>query len=205
MSLQCAHDNIGAGKISAVPSKMPRARAKVISSKSVFQGKVFGVRVDEVVEPGGVRTTREVVTHHGSVVLVPILPGGAIILVRQYRHTVGDYLWEIPAGRIERGEAPLAAAKRELAEETGYRARKMRLLLDVYPTPGFVSEKLFLYAASGLTAGTTNFDPDERIQTRAFPLGTLLRMIRARKIHDAKSIAGILYYAQFLHRPRSNS
>ncbi|HET9401907.1 MAG TPA: NUDIX hydrolase [Candidatus Acidoferrales bacterium] len=179
---------------------MSRARAKLLSSKTVFQGKVFDVRVDQVVEPGGVQATREVVTHHGSVVLLPVLRDANIILVRQYRHTVGDFLWEIPAGRIERGESPLAAAKRELAEETGYRARRLKLLMDVYPTPGFVAEHMYLYAATGLTAGGTNFDADERIETRPFPLATLLRMIRARKIHDAKSVAGILFYAYFLHR-----
>ena len=182
---------------------MSRARAKLVSSKIVFQGKVFGVRVDEVTEPGGVEATREVVTHHGSVVLLPVLANGGILLVRQYRHTVGDYLWEIPAGRIERGESPLAAAKRELAEETGYRARRLKLLMDVYPTPGFVAERMHLYAATGLTAGATNFDADERIETRAYTLPALLRMIRLRKLHDAKSVAGILYYAHFLHRRRN--
>ena len=184
----------------AYPSTMPRTQAKLLSSKTVFQGKVFGVRVDQVIEPGGVQATREVVTHHGSVVLLPVLRDANIILVRQYRHTVGDFLWEIPAGRIERGESPLAAAKRELAEETGYRARRLQLLMDVYPTPGFVAERMYLYAASGLTAGATNFDADERIESRLFPLATLLRMIRARKLHDAKSVAGILFYAHFLHR-----
>lgn len=179
---------------------MPRARAKLLSSKTVFQGKVFGVHVDKVIEPGGVEATREVVTHHGSVVLLPVLGRDGIILVRQYRHTVGDFLWEIPAGRIERGESPIAAAKRELAEETGYRARRLKLLMDVYPTPGFVAERMYLYAATGLTAGATNFDADERIETRPFPLTTLLRMIRARKIHDAKSVAGILFFAHFLYR-----
>jgi ADP-ribose pyrophosphatase len=181
---------------------MSRTRAKLISSKIVFQGKVFGVRVDEVNEPGGVEATREVVTHHGSVVLLPVLRDGGLLLVRQYRHTVGNFLWEIPAGRIERGESALAAAKRELAEETGYRARRLKLLMDVYPTPGFVEERMYLYAATGLTAGTTNFDADERIETRAFTLSALLRMIRLRKLHDAKSVAGILYYTHFLHRPR---
>lgn len=179
---------------------MSRERAKLISSKTVFQGKVFGVRVDQVIEPGGVRATREVVTHRGSVVLLPVLGDGGILLVRQYRHSVGDFLWEIPAGRIERRESPLAAAKRELAEETGYRARRLRLLMDVYPTPGFVAERMYLYAATGLTAGATNFDADERIETRSFSLRTLLRMIRSRKIHDAKSVAGILFYVHFLHR-----
>ena len=180
---------------------MARAKAKVVSSKVIYQGKVFGVRQDHVIEPGGVNATRDVVTHHGSVVLVPVLPGG-ILLVRQYRHTVGDFLWELPAGRMERGEKPVAAARRELAEETGYRARHFRLLMDVYPTPGFVEERMIVYAASGLTAGKTNFDEDERIETKLFALKTLLSMIQRRKIHDAKSVAGILFYERFIHRAR---
>jgi ADP-ribose pyrophosphatase len=177
-----------------------RARAKVLSSKLIYQGKIFGVRQDQVLEPGGVKALRDVVTHHGSVVLLPVLPDGGIILVRQYRHTANAFLWELPAGRIERGERAAVAAQRELSEETGYRARHFRLMMDVYPTPGFVAERMYVYAASGLYAAASTPDADERIETRPFALSALLRMIRRRDVHDAKTVAGVLYYAQFLKR-----
>jgi ADP-ribose pyrophosphatase len=177
---------------------MPKSRAKVLSSKMIYQGKVFGVRHDVVMEPGGAKATRDIVTHPGSVVVLPILPDGRIIMIRQYRHTVGDFLLEIVAGRIERGETNLQAAKRELAEETGYRAKHFREMMNVYPTPGFVRETMVAYAATGLTPGKTNPDADERIETKAFTLDALLKMIRKGQIHDAKSIAGILYYARFI-------
>jgi ADP-ribose pyrophosphatase len=178
-----------------------RAKAKVLSSKMIYQGKVFGVRQDRVIEPGGVNATRDVVTHNGSVVLLPVLRSD-ILLVRQYRHAVGDYLWELPAGRMERGEKPLAAAQRELEEETGYRARRLKLMMDVFPTPGFVEERMVVYAATDLVPGESHPDEDERISTKPFTLASLLRMIRTHKIHDAKSVAGILYYARFMHPSR---
>ncbi|HXN64861.1 MAG TPA: NUDIX hydrolase [Candidatus Acidoferrales bacterium] len=180
---------------------MAKPKAKVVSSKMIYQGKVFGVRQDRVVEPGGVDALRDVVTHNGSVVILPVL-SGRILLVRQYRHTVGDFLWELPAGRMERGEKPAVAANRELEEETGYRAKHLKMMMDVYPTPGFVEERMVVYAATGLVPGESHPDDDERISTKPFKLATLLRMIRQHQIHDAKSVAGILFYARFLHSSR---
>src|SRR5437016_6538892 len=97
-------------------------KAKVLKSEVIFEGKSFGVRRDELIEPTGVRTIREVVTHPGSVVVLPVLPDGRIVLVRQYRHATGQYLWELVAGRMEKGENPQKGAERELIEETCYRA-----------------------------------------------------------------------------------
>lgn len=177
---------------------LPKSRAKIISSKLIYQGRVFGVRHDHVVEPGGVETTRDIVTHSGSVVILPVLPDGRILLVSQFRYSANDFLLELVAGRMEPGEKPLQAARRELAEETGYRAKRFVRMLDVYPTPGFVKERMFVFAATGLTPGKTNFDEDERIEPKLFNLKALLQMIRRGKIHDAKSVAGILYYVRFL-------
>src|ERR1019366_10000664 len=106
----------------------------------VYQGKVFGVRHDVVIEPGGMRATRDIVTHPGSVVVLPILNDGRLLMIRQYRHTVGGYLLEVVAGRKEPGESTLKAAKRELAEETGYRAKHFRESLTVNPTPELSKE-----------------------------------------------------------------
>ena len=177
---------------------MRRTTARILHSRMIYQGPVFGVRQDRVIEPGGIRATRDVVTHYGSVVLLPVLADRRILLVRQYRHAVGQFLWELVAGRIEPGEPSLGAARRELLEETGYTARRFRKLLDVFPTPGFVSERMIVFAAMGLTPGRARPESDERITTRAYSLRQLERMIRRGTLRDAKSIAGILFFSRFL-------
>lgn len=178
-----------------------RGKARILKSEIVFEGKVFGVRRDEVIEPGGVRATRELVTHPGSVVILPVLPDGRIVLVRQYRHAAGQFLWELVAGRKEPDESPRVGAARELLEETGYRARRFKVFLDVFPTPGFVDERMYVLLAEGLTPGEAQPEADEKIETRAFRPAELRRMIRQGRMRDAKSIAGILYYLMFI-RPR---
>jgi ADP-ribose diphosphatase len=176
------------------------ASGKILSSRMLYEGRVFSVRRDRVREPGAVEVTRDVVVHFGSVVLLPVFPGGEILLVRQYRHAVGCFLWELVAGRIEPGESPLAAARRELAEETGYTARRFRKLMDVFPTPGFLSEHMVVFACDGLAAGKAHPEADERIETHRFTLRRLERMMRTGRLRDAKSIASILYYARFARR-----
>ena len=179
-----------------------QARARVLKSETMYVGPVFGVRKDRVVEPGGVTVIRDVVTHSGSVVLLPLFDDGRVLLVRQYRHAVGSYLWELVAGRIEPRESPLAAAKRELLEETGYTARRFRKLLEIYPSPGYVSERMLVYSAEGLTAGQARPEADERITARQFSLRELDVMMRRGSLRDAKSVAGILYHARFCRTPR---
>jgi ADP-ribose pyrophosphatase len=189
---------VGAADSSHTEKPLPSKRAKILSSNMVYRGKVFGVRHDYVIEPNGIKATRDVITHGGSVVLLPVLPDGRILMVRQYRYSIGDYLLELVAGRMEKGEKPLAAARRELAEETGYRAKHFREMMNVYPSPGCLQEYMIAYTATGLTLGKTNFDFDELIEPKPFKLKTLLDMIHKGKIHDAKSVAGILYYARFI-------
>jgi len=174
--------------------------AKVISSETVFTGRVFSVRRDEVVEPDGLRATREFIAHPGSVVVMPVFPNGDVLMVRQYRHSAEQYMWELVAGRKEPGESPRAGAKRELLEETGYRAKRYREMLKVFPTPGFVRERMWIFAAEGLSAGRAQPEEDEHITARRFPLKQVLGMIGRGAIHDAKSVAGILFYAKFLRR-----
>jgi ADP-ribose pyrophosphatase len=129
-------------------SAMPRSKkARILSSRTIYEGAVFGIRRDEVIEPSGIRTTREVITHPGSVVVLPVLPDGRILLIRQYRYAARQYLWELVAGRIDAGENPREAAARELIEETGYRAKRFRIFLDVFPTPGFLEERMFILLA----------------------------------------------------------
>jgi ADP-ribose pyrophosphatase len=180
-------------------SGTPRAKkAKVLSSAVIYEGPIFGIRRDEVIEPSGVRTIREVITHPGSVVVLPVLPGGRILLIRQYRHATRQYLWELVAGRMDPGETPRAAAARELIEETGYRAKRLRVFLDVFPTPGFLEERMFILLAEGLTEGKAEPEEDEKIVSRAYSRTQLEKMIRGGKLRDAKSIAGILFYFRFL-------
>jgi len=177
----------------------PRAKkAKVLSSTIIYEGPVFGIRRDEVIEPSGVRTTREVITHPGSVVVLPVLPDGRILLIQQYRHATRQYLWELVAGRMDPGETPKKAAARELIEETGFRAKRIRVFLDVFPTPGFLEERMFILLAEGLTAGEAEPEEDEKIISRAYTRKQLEELIRGGKLRDAKSIAGILYYFRFL-------
>jgi ADP-ribose pyrophosphatase len=185
-------------------SNKKSTRARILRSKIIYKGPVFGVRRDEVLEPGGVRTTREVVTHPGSVVILPLLPDGRILLVRQYRHATRQFLWELVAGRIERGENPRQAAARELLEETGYRAKRYRIFLDIFPTPGFLEERMYILLAQGLTSGDARPEEDEKIISRVFSRSQLRQMIRSGKLRDAKTIAGLLYYFSFL-APRSRS
>jgi ADP-ribose pyrophosphatase len=179
----------------------PRSKtAQILSSTTVYEGPVFGVRRDEVIEPSGVRAIREVITHPGSVVVLPVLPDGRILLIQQYRHATRQYLWELVAGRIDDGETPRQAAARELIEETGYRATKFRIFLDIFPTPGFLEERMYILLAEGLTEGEAQPEEDEKILSRAYNRKQLEEMIRTGKLRDAKSIAGILYYLRFLAR-----
>jgi len=171
-------------------------KARVLSSKFVYLGPVFWVTTDCVIEPGGVRVRRDVVRHSGSVVILAVDERRAhphVLLERQYRHAAGDHLWELPAGRIDKGENPLAAAKRELLEETGYTASRWKRILKFYASPGFVAETMNLYLARGLRAGVAQPEADEMIQQRMVPLSTAVRWVLRRTIRDAKTISGVLW------------
>jgi ADP-ribose pyrophosphatase len=177
---------------------MPNRRAKILHSETLYEGHVFSVRQDRISEPGGILVTRDIVVHRGSVVLLPVFPDGSILLVRQYRHALGAFLWELVAGRLEAGESRLAAARRELIEETGYTARRVKQILELFPSPGFVTERMWIFAATGLRRGRAQPEEDERITPRKFSLAALEKMIRRGSLHDAKSVAAILFYSRFL-------
>ena len=180
---------------------MPRTRkqAKVISSRVVYRGPVFCVATDRVQEPGGIVVRRDVVRHIGSVVVMAVDDTGAeprLLLARQYRHPAQDYLWELPAGRIDPGESALVGAKRELMEETGYTAELWRRALFFYSSPGFLDETMAVYLATGLKRGKAKPEEDEVIRKRMFPLSQLVRMVMTGAIRDGKTIAGALWLAQ---------
>jgi ADP-ribose pyrophosphatase len=193
-------------KPKSAPSKATKPNSKkatLISSKISFKGKVFSVTTDTVTEPGGHTGVRNVVRHNGSVVILAVdaslNPADPIILVeRQYRHAAGQFLLELPAGSIDPGEAPLAAAKRELIEETGFRARRWSRLVRYYASPGFVAETMQIYLAEDLKSGIAQPELDEKIDLLYIPLSELLAQIQAGKIHDGKTIIGTLFYARFL-------
>lgn len=177
-------------------SRTGKTTAQVISSREVYRGPAFWVSTDEVLEPDGVRARRDIVRHAGSVVILAVeknRSGPHVLMVRQYRHAAQQYLWELPAGRNDKGEAGLAAAKRELWEETGYSAAKWRRILKFYASPGFLAETMSIYLARGLRPGIAQPEDDERISARMFPLSDLVRMVRSGKILDGKTIAGVLW------------
>ncbi len=174
------------------------SKAKIIRIKIVYRGKIFGIRQDEVIEPSGVRTSREMITHPGSVVVLPVLADGRVILIRQYRHAAREFLWELVAGRIDKNESPRQAAARELIEETGYRAKRFRVFLNFFPSPGFLEERMFILLASGLKEGQASPEDDEKIEARAYGRKQLEQMIQKRIIRDGKTIAGLLYYFRFV-------
>jgi ADP-ribose pyrophosphatase len=171
---------------------MPK-QARILKSKTLYRGKVVELKLDRVIEPGGVETTREVVCHGGSVVVIPHLPDGRVILVRQYRHAVKESLWELVAGGMEKGETPRQSARRELLEETGYRARVVKPLLEFYPSPGILSERMHLVEATGLTKSQAQPDEDERIEVGLFRPSELARLMQKNKLRDAKTLVGILW------------
>lgn len=175
-----------------------KSLARVISSEVVYEGRVFGVRRDRVIEPHGVEVTRDIVTHPGSVVVLPVFPDGRILVIRQYRHVAGQYLWELVAGRKDGGESFVEGAQRELEEETGYRAKKFTQVMEIFPSPGFVAEKMAIFVAEGLTKGKAKPEEDEKITRRILTLRDAEKWIRNGNICDGKSVAGILFYSKFM-------
>ena len=163
--------------------------ARVVSSKTIFSSNIFTIRRDSVIEPGGLKVTRNVVVHPGSVVVLPVFPDGRILLIRQYRHAAKQYLWELVAGRKDEGENFLQGAHRELREETGYTAQRMTKLLDLYPSPGFISENMVIYLAQELAAGQADPEEDEKITQRILTLREVERWIGNGKIRDMKTVA----------------
>lgn len=189
-------------------TKSPRSRSKerLVSSRTVYRGPVFWVTTDHVEEPGGVRARRDVIHHTGSVVVLAVDDSGAVprvLLERQYRHAATDYLWELPAGRIDPGEQELKAAQRELLEETGYTATKWRRILKFYASPGFVAETMSVYLATGLLAGEAQPEEDEVIYKRLVPLPTAVGMVMSGTIRDAKTISSVLWLDRVSRNPRA--
>jgi len=167
-------------------------KEKLLDSQTVYKGNIIDVKVDAVVLPNGKKACREVVEHSGAVAVVAVNSNGEMLLIRQFRYPVNSILWELPAGKLEPGEHPIECAKRELAEETGFGARKWLHLSTFYTTPGFSNEVMYLYMAEDLYKETGNPDDDEFIEVYSVPCETAVRQVVEGVIRDAKTIAGIL-------------
>ena len=175
--------------------------AQLLSSEVVYQGPLFRVLHDKLLEPGGKPSERDVIRHNGSVVILAIDSSKSkkdpwIVIERQYRHAANQFLWELPAGKLDAGEEPLAGAQRELAEETGYSAKKWKPLVEYFASPGFLGEAMKVFTAEGLVAGDAHPEEDEDIDFRLVKLSDLLKMIDKGAIKDGKTLSAVLLYAR---------
>lgn len=170
-----------------------RSPLRLLKSKTAYKGKIVSVKVDEIIEPGGVRAVREVVYHSSSVVVLAHLPDKRFLLVRQYRYPAKQSLWELVAGGIEQDETPKEAARRELLEETGYHARTLTPLFDFFPSPGFLTERMYLVEARNLTFSKAQPESDERIRLGRFTRSQLRKMLRKNRILDGKTLVGLYW------------
>jgi ADP-ribose pyrophosphatase len=167
---------------------------QIVSSKRAMRTPIFDVMEERAVGPGGLKLQRRIVRHPGAVAVLARNAGGEILLVRQFRLAVRQRLWELPAGKLEPGERPLRAAKRELAEETGCRATSWRKLLELYPSPGFCDERLVAYFAERITEGEPAPEPYELIEKKWFSWEETMAMVDRHVIRDGKTLAALLYF-----------
>lgn len=179
----------------------PGKPAEVVSSKVAYDGPLFRVQTDELREPTGKHVVRDVIRHNGSVVILALDRGKnkkdpLVLIERQFRHAANQFLYEVPAGKMEKGEDHLAAAQRELEEETGYRAKKWTKLLRYFASPGFLGEWMQVFLAEDLIPGEARPEEDESFELQLVPLSEMLRLIDAGKIRDGKTIISVLYYAR---------
>jgi 8-oxo-dGTP pyrophosphatase MutT (NUDIX family) len=179
----------------------------LISSEVVYQGPLFRVLHDKLLEPGGKPSERDVIRHNGSVVILAVDKSKSkkdpyIVMERQYRHAAQQYLWELPAGKLDPGEDPLAGAQRELAEETGYHAKKWKPLVEYYGSPGFLGESMKVFLAEGLMAGDAHPEDDEDIEFRLVKLSDVVKKIEKGVIKDGKTLCSVLLYARRIAKKR---
>ena len=162
-----------------------------VNSKKVYEGKILSLNVDNIKLQNGKETTREVIIHNGGVTIIAQPAPEKVVMIKQFRYSVGKALWEVPAGRLQVDEVPLHAAKRELKEETGYIANSWEHLGIVYPAPGYSTEVLYFFKAADLVDDVQELDPDENIEVKVFSLKQVWQMIKDGEVRDAKTVAAI--------------
>jgi len=159
--------------------------------KEIYRGRVVNLEVETVTLPNGATVELEIIRHQGAVAVVPLKDDGTVLLIRQYRHAAGGYIYEVPAGKLDPGEDPRHCAARELEEEIGCRASSLEHMLTFYTTPGFTDEVIHLFLATGLAPGTQKLDHDEVLEVVEMPLDTAIARIGDGTIRDAKTIVGL--------------
>jgi ADP-ribose pyrophosphatase len=159
--------------------------------KNIYTGKVITLNIDSVTLPNGLSIDLEMVRHPGAAAVVPLKDHGTVVLIRQFRHAAGGFIYEIPAGKLHPGEDPQVCAMRELEEEIGYKAGQLKLLSSIFTAPGFTDEVIHIYEATALTKGRQHLDRDEVLEVIEVSLEEAIRMIRAGTIRDAKTIVGL--------------
>lgn len=164
-----------------------------LSSEKIYDGRIISLRKDEIITEKGVKQSREVVSHGGGAAVL-VVKNGKILLERQFRYPYGEILWEIPAGKRDKGEDYAETAKRELEEETGYIAEKLVKLFEIYPTPGYTNEVIGIFKAEGLKKGVLHFDEDEDITSVWIPEEKVFEMIENGEIKDGKTLIALLWY-----------
>jgi ADP-ribose pyrophosphatase len=190
-------------KAKKTPKPTAAGTAEILSSEVVFEGPLFRVLRDRLIEPGGHENLRDIIRHNGSVVILAVDKSKNkrnpwIVMERQYRHAAQRFLWELPAGKLEPGEDALAGAQRELEEETGYRAKKWKPLVEYYASPGFLGESMKVFLAEDLVAGNAHPEEDEKIELRLVKLSEIVKLIEKGAILDGKTLTSVLLYARKL-------
>lgn len=172
-------------------SEPPRVR--VVSSRSIYRGRVVNLDVDRIVEPSGKEVEREIIRHGGAAVLLPVTDDRRVVLIRQYRYAAGELMLEVPAGTIDPGESPEETAQRELLEETGYEARRLEKIAEFFPSPGILTELMHLYLATGLEEKAAAPEEDESIEIVELPFERALGLEPGREVRDAKTIIALSF------------